>query len=288
MITKWPAPAKLNLFLYIIGQRSDGYHNLQTLFQLLEYGDTLSVEHNKSGELQLLTKLPDVEEDKNLIMRAAKLLRDQAQLCGTLPNKAGATFQLEKRLPIGGGVGGGSSNAATVLVALNYLWGAQFSTGQLAALGLQLGADIPFFLYGSSALAEGIGDRLIPISLKEKWYLVVHPGINISTLQVFHDPLLTRNTPHRYMKDLLLGTFFNDCEYVVRHRFYEVEYLMSLLAPYSLPRLTGTGSCVFAEFYTESSARSILAKMPAGLQGFVARGLNVSPLYSVLKKYIMQ
>ncbi|VFP83170.1 4-(cytidine 5'-diphospho)-2-C-methyl-D-erythritol kinase [Candidatus Erwinia haradaeae] len=288
MITKWPAPAKLNLFLYITGRRPDGYHDLQTLFQLLEYGDTLTIEHNRSGDLQLLTPLPDVTEDQNLIMRAAKILRDQAKLRGTLPDKAGAIFQLEKRLPIGGGLGGGSSNAATALVALNYLWGARFTTAQLAALGLQLGSDIPFFIYGSSALAEGVGELLTPIALNEKWYLVVYPGISISTDQVFKDPLLTRNTPYRYMKDLLLNRFMNDCECVVRNIFHEVEWLISVLNPYTLPRLTGTGSCVFAEFYTESAARSILEKLPTEFQGFVARGLNISPLYHILREYRSQ
>ncbi|VFP79868.1 4-(cytidine 5'-diphospho)-2-C-methyl-D-erythritol kinase [Candidatus Erwinia haradaeae] len=287
MITKWPAPAKINLFLYITGRRNDGYHNLQTLFQLLDYGDTLFIENNLRGDLQLLTSLPGITEEHNLIIRAAKILRDHTKLYGILPDHSGVTFQIEKKLPIGGGLGGGSSNAATVLVALNYLWGSQFSKKNLATLGLKLGADVPLFVYGLSSFAEGIGELLTPISLSEKWYLVVYPGVKISTYQIFNDPLLTRNTPRRHMNDLLLRAYFNDCQFVARNRFYEVEKLIFWLRSYGLPILTGTGSCVCLEFYTEFFARQVLKKIPAGLQGFVAKGVNISPLYYALRKHIL-
>lgn len=284
MTTTWPAPAKLNLFLYITGRRPDGYHNLQTLFQFLDYGDTLTVETNQSGALQLLSPLDGVADDDNLIIRAAKLLREQAQKHGTLPTNAGANLAVTKRLPMGGGLGGGSSNAATVLVALNHLWQTGFSFEQLAAFGLQLGADVPVFVHGFAAFAEGVGERLTPVLPAEKWYLVMHPGISIATPLVFNDPALTRNTPHREIGALLSSEFRNDCETVVRNRFCEVEQLVSWLLEYAPSRLTGTGACVFAEFDTESAARQVFELAPAGLQGFVARGVNISPLHRTLSE----
>lgn len=286
MTTTWPAPAKLNLFLYITGRRPDGYHNLQTLFQFLDYGDTLTIETNQSGALQLLSPLDGVADDDNLIIRAAKLLREQAQKHGTLPANAGANLAVTKRLPMGGGLGGGSSNAATVLVALNHLWQAGFSFEQLAAFGLQLGADVPVFVHGFAAFAEGVGERLTPVSPAEKWYLVMHPGVSIATPLVFNDPALTRNTPHREIGALLSSEFRNDCETVVRNRFCEVEQLVSWLLEYAPSRLTGTGACVFAEFDTESAARQVFELAPAGLQGFVARGVNISPLHRTLSEQL--
>ncbi|AUX72554.1 4-(cytidine 5'-diphospho)-2-C-methyl-D-erythritol kinase [Erwinia pyrifoliae] len=282
MTTTWPAPAKLNLFLYITGRRPDGYHNLQTLFQFLDYGDTLTIEINQSGQLHLLSPLVGVDDDENLIVRAAKLLREQALLSGTLPANAGAKFAVTKRLPMGGGLGGGSSNAATVLVALNHLWQTGFSFAQLAAFGLQLGADVPVFVHGFAAFAEGVGERLTPVFPAEKWYLVMHPGVSIATPIVFNDPQLTRNTPHREISALLSSEFRNDCEAVVRNRFREVEQLVSWLLEYAPSRLTGTGACVFAEFDTECAARQVFELAPKGLQGFVARGVNVSPLHRTL------
>lgn len=279
MITTWPAPAKLNLFLYITGRRADGYHDLQTLFQFLDYGDTLTIEANSSGELRLLTPVDGVPDQQNLIVRAAVLLREQALAQGVLAASAGATLSVEKRLPMGGGLGGGSSNAATVLVALNHLWKTGFSFAQLAALGLQLGADVPVFVQGFSAFAEGVGERLTPVSPAEKWYLVMHPGVSIATPRVFNDPELTRNTPKREINALLATEFRNDCEAVVRNRFREVEQLVSWLLEYAPSRLTGTGACVFAEFDTEYAARQVLELAPKNLQGFVARGVNISPLH---------
>ncbi|MBD8165980.1 4-(cytidine 5'-diphospho)-2-C-methyl-D-erythritol kinase [Erwinia persicina] len=279
MITTWPAPAKLNLFLYITGRRPDGYHDLQTLFQFLDYGDTLTIEANNSGELQLLTPVNGVPDAQNLIVRAAELLRDQARAQGVLPATAGATLGVEKRLPMGGGLGGGSSNAATVLVALNHVWNTGFSFQQLAEWGLQLGADVPVFVRGFSAFAEGVGEQLTPVSPAEKWYLVMHSGVSVATPLVFNDPDLTRNTPKREISALLTTNFRNDCEAVVRNRFREVEQLVSWLLEYAPSRLTGTGACVFAEFDTEYAARQVLELAPKNLQGFVARGVNISPLH---------
>lgn len=286
MITTWPAPAKLNLFLYITGRRADGYHDLQTLFQFLDYGDTLKIEANSQGELRLLTPVEGVPDEQNLIVRAAQLLREQALAQGVLPANAGATLAVEKRLPMGGGLGGGSSNAATVLVALNHLWQTGFSFEQLAELGLQLGADVPVFVRGFSAFAEGVGEQLTPVSPEEKWYLVMHPGVSVATPVVFNDPELTRNTPKREISALLTAEFRNDCEAAVRNRFREVEQLVSWLLEYAPSRLTGTGACVFAEFDTEYAARQVLELAPKGLQGFVARGVNVSPLHRTLSEQL--
>lgn len=279
MITTWPAPAKLNLFLYITGRRADGYHNLQTLFQFLDYGDTLTIEADDSGEIALLTPVAGVPDAQNLIVRAARLLRERAATLGCLPDSTGAKIAIEKRLPMGGGLGGGSSNAATVLVALNHLWQTGLSLTQLAELGLQLGTDVPVFVHGFAAFAEGAGEQLTPVNPAKKWYLVMHPGVSIATPLVFNDPQLTRDTPVREISQLLCTEFHNDCEAVVRNRFREVEQLVSWLLEYAPSRLTGTGACVFAEFDTESAARQVLGLAPKNLQGFVARGVSISPLH---------
>ncbi|WP_313376548.1 4-(cytidine 5'-diphospho)-2-C-methyl-D-erythritol kinase [Pantoea sp. CTOTU50773] len=282
MITTWPAPAKLNLFLYITGRRADGYHNLQTLFQFLDHGDTLEITPDSSGKITLLTPLAGVADDDNLIVRAARMLQQAAVVRGTLPENAGAEIALEKRLPMGGGLGGGSSDAATVLVALNHLWQTGLSVDELATLGVQLGADVPVFVRGHAAFAEGVGEQIQPAEPEEKWYLVAHPSISIGTPDIFRDPDLTRNSPIRTLDELLQRPFHNDCEAVARKRFREVDALLSWLLEYAPSRLTGTGSCVFAEFSTESAARQVLELAPKWICGFVARGLNISPLQRTL------
>ncbi|MDQ1211346.1 4-(cytidine 5'-diphospho)-2-C-methyl-D-erythritol kinase [Pantoea anthophila] len=283
MITHWPAPAKLNLFLYITGRRPDGYHNLQTLFQFLDYGDELQIHADQRGRIQLLTPLAGVADEDNLIVRAATLLKQVALQSNRLSADAGAQIAIEKRLPMGGGIGGGSSDAATVLVALNHLWQTSFSTEELAEMGVTLGADVPVFVHGFAAFAQGVGEELQPAAPAEKWYLVAHPGVHISTPVVFGDPDLTRDTPVRSLSALLASPFANDCEAVVRKRFREVDELVSWLLEYAPSRLTGTGACVFAEFDTESAARQVLELAPNGVRGFVARGVNVSPLQRTLR-----
>jgi len=282
MITTWPAPAKLNLFLYITGRRPDGYHNLQTLFQFLDYGDTLEIIPDSSGHITLLTPLAGVADNDNLIVRAALALKQAAQDKGTVRADAGARIALEKRLPMGGGLGGGSSDAATVLVALNHLWQAGLSVDELAATGVSLGADVPVFVRGQAAFAEGVGEQLHPVEPVEKWYLVAHPGISIATPDIFRDADLTRNSPIRTLDELLQRPFHNDCEAVARKRFREVDALLSWLLEYAPSRLTGTGACVFAEFDTEAAARQVLELAPKWICGFVARGLNLSPLQRTL------
>ena len=282
MMTHWPSPAKLNLFLYITGQRADGYHSLQTLFQFLDYGDTIDIALRGDGEIRLLTPVEGVAHEDNLIVRAARLLMKAASESDRLPKGSGADISIEKRLPMGGGLGGGSSNAATVLVALNHLWQCGLSVDELAGLGLTLGADVPVFVRGHAAFAEGVGEILTPVEPEEKWYLVAHPGVSIPTPVIFKDPDLPRNTPKRSIKTLLKCEFGNDCEVIARKRFREVDAALSWLLEYAPSRLTGTGACVFAEFDTESRARQVLEQAPDWLKGFVAKGVNLSPLHRAL------
>ncbi|HHT8252994.1 TPA: 4-(cytidine 5'-diphospho)-2-C-methyl-D-erythritol kinase [Citrobacter braakii] len=282
MMTHWPSPAKLNLFLYITGQRADGYHTLQTLFQFLDYGDTIGIALRGDGEIRLLTPVEGVAHEDNLIVRAARLLMKAASESDRLPKGSGADISIEKRLPMGGGLGGGSSNAATVLVALNHLWQCGLSVDELAGLGLTLGADVPVFVRGHAAFAEGVGEILTPVEPEKKWYLVAHPGISIPTPVIFKDPDLPRNTPKRSIKTLLKCEFSNDCEVIARKRFREVDAALSWLLEYAPSRLTGTGACVFAEFDTESRARQVLEQAPEWLKGFVAKGVNLSPLHRAL------
>lgn len=281
MIRQWPSPAKLNLFLYITGQREDGYHLLQTLFQFLDYGDTLTIDVRQDDHIRLLTPVAGVPDKENLIVRAARLLQQYCDRHGLNTAPRGADISIEKRLPMGGGLGGGSSNAATVLVALNELWRCGLSDDQLAEMGLALGADVPVFVRGHAAFAEGIGERLQPANPQEKWYLVAHPGVSIPTPAIFGDAELKRDTPVRPLSVLLQATYANDCEPIARKRFREVEQLVSWLLEYAPSRLTGTGACVFAEFDTETAARQVLNQAPEWIRGFVARGVNVSPLHRI-------
>jgi 4-diphosphocytidyl-2-C-methyl-D-erythritol kinase len=282
MMTLWPSPAKLNLFLYITGQRPDGYHTLQTLFQFVDFGDTLSIEPRQDGQIHLLTPVEGVSHEDNLIVRAARLLIKSAAETGRLPAGSGADIRIDKRLPMGGGLGGGSSNAATVLVALNHLWGCGLSQDELAVLGLTLGADVPLFVRGHAAFAEGVGEILTPVHPEEKWYLVAHPGVSIPTPLIFNDPDLPRDTPVRSIETLLKCEFSNDCEVIARKRFRKVDAALSWLLEYAPSRLTGTGACVFAEFDSEAAARQVLEQAPEWLHGFVARGMNISPLQQAI------
>ncbi|WP_025121133.1 MULTISPECIES: 4-(cytidine 5'-diphospho)-2-C-methyl-D-erythritol kinase [unclassified Serratia (in: enterobacteria)] len=281
MIHQWPSPAKLNLFLYITGRRADGYHQLQTLFQFLDYGDTLTIVPRQDEQIRLLTPVTGVPDEQNLIVRAARLLQQYCANHAIATPPRGADISIDKRLPMGGGLGGGSSNAATVLVALNELWQCGLSDDQLAEMGLTLGADVPVFVRGHAAFAEGIGEQLQPANPAEKWYLVAHPGVSIPTPVIFADAELKRDTPVRPLSALLQAPYANDCEPIARKRFREVEQLLSWLLQYAPSRLTGTGACVFAEFDSEPAALQVLNQAPAWLRGFVARGVNVSPLHRI-------
>jgi len=280
MTQLWPSPAKLNLFLYITGQRANGYHELQTLFQFVDYGDSLSFTPRNDGQIVLTTPVDGVADEDNLVVRAARLLQRHAGC------SLGADISLIKRIPMGGGLGGGSSNAATVLVALNTLWECGLSDQQLAALGVTLGADVPVFVMGHAAFAEGIGEILQPVEPEEKWYLVAHPGVHIPTPMIFGDTELTRDTPKRPINVLLSTAWTNDCQPIAIKRFCEVEQLVSWLLEYAPSRMTGTGACVFAEFATEHEARQVLDQIPSSVTGFVAKGVNVSPLHRFREEWL--
>ncbi|HDZ9233331.1 TPA: 4-(cytidine 5'-diphospho)-2-C-methyl-D-erythritol kinase [Vibrio cholerae] len=277
--TVWPSPAKLNLFLYITGRRANGYHDLQTLFQFLDHGDELTITANNSGNITLSPALADVALEDNLIYKAAMALKNAAQ------SPLGADIQLHKVLPMGGGIGGGSSNAATTLVALNYLWQTGLSDDQLAEIGLALGADVPVFTRGFAAFAEGVGEELSAVEPEEKWYLVIRPAVSIATKDIFTHPQLMRNTPKRDLASLLATPYENDCEKIVRSLYPEVDKQLSWLLQYAPSRLTGTGSCVFAEFSSRKDAQAVFAQLSDNVLAFVAQGRNVSPLRKTLADY---
>jgi len=277
--TRWPSPAKLNLFLYINGRTENGYHELQTLFQFVDHGDELTIQANDSGEITISPEIEGVPLKDNLIWKAATALQRFANC------SYGAHIDLHKILPMGGGIGGGSSNAATALVALNYLWQTNLSDDELAKIGLALGADVPVFVRGFSAFAEGVGEKLSPSHPDEKWYLVVRPNVSIATSDIFRHPDLTRNTPKRDLETLLNKPSVNDCEKIVRMLYPEVDKQLSWLLQYAPSRLTGTGSCVFAEFSSKSEAETILAQLSDKVSAFVAQGRNISPLKETLAEY---
>ncbi len=269
----WPAPAKINLFLHITGRRDDGLHELQTLFQFLEYGDALAFRLRDDGGIERPIGPASIAARNDLAVRAANLLQEAAG------STQGVDIALTKHIPVGGGLGGGSSDAATALIALNHLWQTGLNQSELAALALQLGADVPVFIGGHAAWAEGAGERLAATEPREPWYLVVAPPVVIATGEVFADPELTRNRAPITIRDFLSHGGGNDCEPVVRRRFPEVGEALDWLAENgTTPRLSGTGACVFGAFVDEDRARIAYANMPPGWRGFVSRGTNRSPL----------
>lgn len=277
----FPSPAKLNLFLHIVGQKADGYHELETVFQFLEHGDTLSIRATNTGKIDLLTPINGVKNEDNLIIKAAKLLQSTTKV-----NK-GAEIKINKVLPMGGGLGGGSSNAATVLVALNYLWNTNLSTSQLTNIGVSLGADVPIFVEGFAAFAQGIGEQLTPVCPKEFVYLVSKPQCSISTQAVFNSPTLVRDTPNINIDDndinQLIEKSHNDCQTLVIKEYPEVANLLAWLIEYAPSRMTGTGACVFSRFESENDAKRVGRLLPKSVEYFVTKGVNLSPLHQYMK-----
>ncbi|WP_439886264.1 4-(cytidine 5'-diphospho)-2-C-methyl-D-erythritol kinase [Pseudomonas sp. MBLB4123] len=271
-----PAPAKLNLMLHILGRRTDGYHELQTLFQFLDHGDELGFALREDSEIRLHSAIPGVNHDNNLIVRAARQLQQHSGC------PLGADIWLDKRLPLGGGIGGGSSDAATTLLGLDHLWQLGWSEDRLAELGLGLGADVPVFVRGRAAFAEGVGEQLTPVELAEPWFLVAVPQVLVSTAEVFSDPELTRDTPPIKVRSLLEGGGRNDCQPVVQKRYPEVRNALILLNKFVPARLTGTGACVFGSFPNRDDADKVARQLPAALPSFVAQGRNVSMLHRKL------
>lgn len=272
----WPAPAKLNLFLHITGRREDGYHLLQTVFQFLDHGDRLYFSLRPDGRIRRLSKLPDVPEASDLVVRAAKLLQEVSGCT------QGVDIRVDKRLPMGGGLGGGSSDAATTLIALNHLWALNLPPETLAEMGLQLGADVPVFVHGHAAWAEGVGEKLTDVELPEPWFVVLVPPVQVSTAEIFTSPELTRDCPPITIRDFLDGQGGNVCQALVVKHYPEVAAALEWLGKYGKAMMTGTGACVFAAFEQEARAREVFSARPEGWQGFVAQGRNRSPLLTRL------
>ena len=277
----WPAPAKLNLFLQIVGRRADGYHQLQTVFRLLDWGDSVFLRPRMDGVIARVGEgAAGVAEADDLLVRAAKILKNESKCV------QGVDIGIEKRIPMGGGFGGGSSDAATVLVALNRLWGLGFDFERLAELGLRLGADVPVFVHGRNAWAEGVGERLTAIDLPSAWYLLASPGVHAATAGLFQAPDLTRNAAPAKIADFLSGTALgNAFEPVLRRREPAVEALFEALARIGTPRLTGSGSGCFVEFATRGSAEAALAALPVGVNAWLARGAERSPLLDAVESF---
>nr|WP_314493670.1 4-(cytidine 5'-diphospho)-2-C-methyl-D-erythritol kinase [uncultured Pseudomonas sp.] len=275
-----PAPAKLNLFLHILGRRDDGYHLLETVFQFLDHGDTLRFALREDGQIRLHDSLAAVPHDSNLIVRAARQLQQRAGC--TL----GADIWLDKVLPMGGGIGGGSSDAATTLQGLNHLWQLGWNHDQLADLGLGLGADVPVFVRGHAAFAEGVGEQLTPVDPAEPWYVVLVPQVSVSTAEIFSHPQLTRDSLPLKMRPVPEGNSRNDCQPVVEQRYPEVRNALISLGKYTEARLTGTGSCVFGAFPSKAEADRVLALLSETQTGFVAKGSNVSMLHRKLQSLL--
>jgi len=270
----WLAPAKINRFLHITGQRADGYHQLQTVFQFLNYADELRFTILNHNEISHNNPLPGVEPEDDLTIRAARLLQQETQ------SPLGVQISITKRLPMGGGLGGGSSDAATTLVALNTLWNLHLEKKHLAQLGVQLGADVPVFINGVSAWAEGVGEQLTPIELDEPWFVVLIPPVSVATAEIFAHNELTRDCQPITINDFLNGGGSNVCEAIVCQLYPEVAQAINWLNQFAPARMTGTGACVFAKVASEQQAKQILAKKEESLSGFIAQGKNISSLYS--------
>ncbi|MGP1677818.1 MAG: 4-(cytidine 5'-diphospho)-2-C-methyl-D-erythritol kinase [Burkholderiales bacterium] len=275
----WPAPAKLNLFLHVTGRRADGYHSLQTAFRLIDLADTLQFSPREDGKVSLRRPLPGVPPAQDLCLRAAALLKHATG------HQGGVEIELDKRIPTGGGLGGGSSDAATTLIALNHLWRLGLKRGELQRLALKLGADVPLFVFGENAFAEGVGEVLTTLALAPAWYLVLVPPVQVPTAVAFAAPELTREA-----KPIKITAFFdglkrralrNDLEPVVCKRYPEVARHLAWLRQYGEARMSGSGACVFAEFSTESAALAVHAQLPPAMRGLVARGLDRHPMYAL-------
>lgn len=293
------SPAKLNLFLHINGRRSDGYHELQTYFQILDRGDTLTFSLRDDSEIRLSPDIPDLAPEDNLIYKAAKRLQDYAMRSSDADRSdlekldvdmLGANIAIDKQLPMGGGLGGGSSNAATTLLALNKLWRTNISTDDLAQIGLELGADVPVFVRGKSAFAEGVGEQIIAIPRDENWYLILAPKCHVNTAKIFSNQRLTRDTPKIKIAPASEGQLLekaiskgqNDCEAVATSQFPEIKEALDFLSKFGAARMTGTGACCFCRFENEAEAQQVLNEASSKFEGFIAKGVNTSPSIETL------
>jgi 4-diphosphocytidyl-2-C-methyl-D-erythritol kinase len=272
-----PAPAKLNLFLHVVGRRADGYHLLQTLFRFIDLCDTLHFTLRTDGAVRRTTPLEGVPEEHDLCVRAARLLQRETGCA------LGADIAVEKRIPMGGGLGGGSSDAATTLLALNRLWNLGLTRERLMQLGLQLGADVPVFIFGDNAFAEGVGEQLQAYPLPDAWYVVLFPPVHVPTAQIFSHPELTRDTISLKIRDLSTHRLHNDLQPVVCRLYPEVEKHLAWLGQFGPAMMTGSGACVFAEFGNRAAAEAVIGQLPGGMRGVAARGLPSHPLKDFCK-----
>lgn len=277
IFSDWPSPAKINLFLHITGQRDNGYHDLQTLFQILDCGDVLDFDITEQPQISMATALPGVADEDNLIVKAAKLLQDYGK------TSQGCNIHLRKSLPMGGGIGGGSSNAATTLVALNLLWGLNLPSKTLMELGLQIGADVPVFINGLSTFAEGVGESFYPVEIPSKIYLIVNPGVHVSTAAVFSDPQLPRDTAKIPLQNYSFEDTHNDCEALVCEKYPVIAKTLQWLLQYAPSRMTGTGASLFGVFERLEDAQKALADAPDYCTTFIANGCRRSPLLEKLE-----
>lgn len=278
----WPSPAKINLFLSVVGRRSDGYHYIQTLFRFLEYSDILIINSTLNKKITLTNTIQGIHHQNNLILKAAKLLQNFIQK-NQNQRIFGADIYVKKNIPLGSGLGGGSSNAATTLVALNFHWKCQLSLETLANLGLQIGADVPVFIYGKSAFAEGIGEKLSLVNLPLKWYIIIMPPIKISTKSIFNKFSKKNFNIVKTFNQYLQKPFVNDFETIVKENFYIINKFIENCSKYAKFRLTGTGGCIFAEFSSEKKARTILQKLPKYIRAFISKGSNTSVLHRTIQ-----
>jgi 4-diphosphocytidyl-2-C-methyl-D-erythritol kinase len=267
-----PAPAKLNLFLHVVGRRGDGYHLLETVFRFIDYGDTLTFSPRTDGQVRRAGECAGIPPEQDLVVRAGELLRREAGIA------AGVDIRIDKRIPLGGGLGGGSSDAATTLIALNRLWNLGWTRQRLQSLGLRLGADVPVFVFGRSAFAQGIGERLQPVVLPPAWYLVLVPPVPVATAEIFSDPDLTRDSTPITISPFSAGAGRNDLEAVCCRRHPEVAEHLRWLRQYAPAAITGSGACVFAAFEVRAAAERVLRQLPSSMRGFVAAGLDRHPL----------
>ncbi|MDP3031482.1 MAG: 4-(cytidine 5'-diphospho)-2-C-methyl-D-erythritol kinase [Rhodocyclaceae bacterium] len=291
----WPAPAKLNLFLHVVGRRADGYHLLQTVFRFIDLADSLRFEPRNDGRIVLATPTPGVPLEQDLVVRAAEALKvgvtegnprgtggtASAGSAANMGTASGATIHLEKRIPLGGGLGGGSSDAATTLMALNHLWGCGLSRAELQAIGLALGADVPIFIHGRNAFAEGVGERFTDVTVPENWYLLTMPGAAVPTQEIFRSPELKRDTPAIRPVDWQPGFGHNDLETVACTRHPEILHHLDWLRQHGSARMTGSGACCFVELPHEAAARAAQAALPDNMRGQVVRGLATHPLFAL-------
>lgn len=278
-VRDWPAPAKINLFLHVVGRRDDGYHLLQTVFRFLDHGDSIRCEARSDGRIVLATPIAGVPADTDLTVRAAHALR---QGSGTT---VGVTLHVTKRLPMGGGLGGGSSDAATVLMALNHLWGCGLDVSRLKQIGLTLGADVPVFIHGRSTFAEGVGEQFTDVAPPPGWYLVLIPPVSVPTMEIFRSERLRRDTPAIPAAAWRPGFGHNDLEPVACALYPEVAGHLAWLRQYGDARMSGSGACCFVEFATEAAARSAQEAMPGEMRGFVARGMDLHPIFVELSQH---